>query len=50
MTAKLLIVGMQNFQDTFQTRKRSVISALSICMTVPLTTFFDEITNIDFTG
>ena len=27
---------MQNFQDTFETRKRSCISAFSICMTVPL--------------
>ena len=27
---------MQNFQDTFETRKRSFISAFSICMTVPL--------------
>ena len=24
---------MQNFQDTFETRKRSFISAFSICMT-----------------
>ena len=27
---------MRNFQDTFETRKRSFISASSICMTVPL--------------
>ena len=27
---------MRNFQDTFKTRKRSFISAFSICMTVPL--------------
>ena len=27
---------MQNFQDTFETRKRSFICAFSICMTVPL--------------
>ena len=27
---------MQNFQDTFETHKRSFISAFSICMTVPL--------------
>ena len=27
---------MRNFQDTFETRKRSFISAFSICMTVPL--------------
>ena len=26
---------MGNCQDTFETRKRSVISAFSICMTVP---------------
>ena len=26
---------MQNFYDTFETRKRSLISALSICMTLP---------------
>ena len=26
---------MQNFQDTFETRKRSFISAFLICMTVP---------------
>ena len=30
---------MQNFQDTFETRKRSFISAFSICMTVPLNYF-----------
>ena len=27
---------MRNFQATFETRKRSFISAFSICMTVPL--------------
>ena len=27
---------MRYFQDTFETRKRSFISAFSICMTVPL--------------
>ena len=27
---------MRNFQDTFETRNRSVISAFSVCMTVPL--------------
>ena len=27
---------MRNFQDTFETHKRSSISAFSICMTVPL--------------
>ena len=27
---------MRNFQNTFETRKRSFISAFSICMTVPL--------------
>ena len=30
------VVGMRNFQDTFETRKQSFISAFSICMTVPL--------------
>ena len=27
---------MRNFQDTFETLKRSFISTFSICMTVPL--------------
>ena len=27
---------MGNFQDTFETRRRSFISAFSICMSVPL--------------
>ena len=27
---------MRNFQDTFETRKRSFISAFSICMPIPL--------------
>ena len=27
---------MRNFQDTFETRKRSFICAFSICMTLPL--------------
>ena len=27
---------MRNFQDTSETRKRSFVSACSICMTVPL--------------
>ena len=30
---------MRNFQNTFETRKRSFVSAFSICMTVPLTFF-----------
>ena len=30
---------MQNFQDNFETRKRSFISACSICMTVLLRVF-----------
>ena len=34
------IVGMQNFQDIFETRWWSFISAFSICMTVPLSWFF----------
>ena len=28
---------MRNFQDTFETRKRSFINPFSFCMTVPLT-------------
>ena len=30
---------MQNFEDTFETPKRSLISAFSICVTVPLRLF-----------
>ena len=29
---------MRNFQDTVETAKRSFISAISICMSAPLTT------------
>ena len=29
---------MRNFQDTFETHKRSFISAFSICMTITLKT------------
>ena len=39
-TGKLLknySIGIRNFQDAFDTRKQSFISAFSICMTVPLT-------------
>ena len=42
-TGKLLQnykVGMRNFQDTFETRKRSFINVFSICMTVPLKAYF----------
>ena len=39
---------MRNFQDSFETRKRSFISAFSICMTVPLSKnpkiLFEQIT------
>ena len=28
---------MRNFQDTFETSKRSFVSAFSICMTIPIT-------------
>ena len=35
-TEKLYIIVMQNFQDTFKTRKHSFISAFSACMNVPL--------------
>ena len=34
---------MQNFQNTFKTRKRSFISAFSIYVTVPLTLLTDKI-------
>ena len=27
---------MRNFQDAFETRKRSFISVFSVCMTVPI--------------
>ena len=27
---------MRNFQDTLETRKRSFVSDISVCMTVPL--------------
>ena len=30
------MIGMRNFQDTFETLKRSFISAFTIYMTVPL--------------
>ena len=33
---KIIMVGMRNFQDTFETRKLSFICAFPICMTVPL--------------
>ena len=39
-TGKLLqnySIGIRNFQDAFDTRKRSFVSAFSIFMTVPLT-------------
>ena len=35
-TAKLQIVGMRNYQDGFETPKRSFVTAFSICMTIPL--------------
>ena len=34
------MVGIRNFQDTFETGKRSFISAFSICMTAPLMSHF----------
>ena len=37
---------MRNFQDTFKSRKRSFISALSICITVPLTPILAGIVQI----
>ena len=33
---------MQNFQDSFETRKRSFISVFSVCMTVPLISFLTK--------
>ena len=39
--AKSKIVGMRNFQDTFKTRNRSLISAFSICMIAPLIFFIE---------
>ena len=38
---------MRNFQDTFETRKRSFISAFSICMTALLSRFQDNQKNQD---
>ena len=35
ITSKLQVVGVQNFQDAFEARKQSFISAFSISMTVP---------------
>ena len=32
----IIIVGMRNFQNTFETRNRSFAGALSSCMSVPL--------------
>ena len=37
---------MQNFQDTFKTRKQSFISAFSICMTVPIKLFKQRISRL----
>ena len=34
---------MRNFQDIFETRKGLFIGAFSICMTVPLSNFYDEL-------
>ena len=33
---------MRNYQDTFETRKGSFISAFLICLTVPLSGFNDD--------
>ena len=43
---------MRNFQDTFETRKRSFVSAFSICMTVPLiqTSKMHEVGKIKING
>ena len=37
---------MRNFQDTFETRKRSFIGAFSICMAVPSNIEFSLLTFI----
>ena len=34
---------MRNFQDTFETRKRSFISAFLIYMTVPLSSYEEKL-------
>ena len=36
---------MRDFQDAFETRKRSFIIAFSICMTVPLNIMYFDGTN-----
>ena len=36
ITAKLSIVRVRNFQDPFETRKQSFISAFLFCMTILL--------------
>ena len=37
---------MRNFQDTFETRKGSIISAFSIWMTVPLMDVLQHLENM----
>ena len=39
---------MRNFQDTFEMRKRSFISAFSICMTVPLISWHKYFAKVNF--
>ena len=39
---------MQNFQDTFETRKQSFISTFSICMTVPFMIMKTEFTPLPY--
>ena len=41
---------MRNFKDTFETRKRSLMSAFSICMTVPWSVFWNCILANQWTG
>ena len=36
---------MQNFQEIFETRQQSFVSAFSICMTVPLRSHFLSVCN-----
>ena len=40
------MIKLCNFQDTFETHKRSFTSAFSICMTVPLNIKNDNFNNI----
>ena len=43
------MVGVRNFQDTFETRKRLFVSPFSIYMTVPLKMVFKCTSDINLT-